>query len=257
MTIVATIAAVWGFGLDARDVGILGALSRLPAEPVMTGDYQPAERKYRLTRQMLEICLELGFPVFILSRSPLVLRDLDLPDLATSGVTWPVEQSWDGRPVMLSAEVVNAGGGPALVPFRVRFLGAAREALCAEAWEDLCRSCVAGLAGGESPLAKLGPWVPAGRYWSAGEPEWDVVAGSVDGRRLLLGEVKWSDRPVTVKEVAGIASELNAKGMPAALKHRVEAFHAVFVPKAEEGAKAAIPEGCLVVEAGEILGVLR
>ncbi len=42
------------------------------------GDYQPAERRYRLTRQMLEICLELGFPVFILSRSPLVLRDLDL-----------------------------------------------------------------------------------------------------------------------------------------------------------------------------------
>ena len=42
------------------------------------GDYQPAERKYRLTRQMLEVCLELGFPVFILSRSPLVLRDLDL-----------------------------------------------------------------------------------------------------------------------------------------------------------------------------------
>ena len=133
----------------------------------------------------------------------------------------------------------------------------AREALCAEAWEDLCRSCVARLAGGESPLAKLGPWAPAGRYWSAGEPEWDVVAGSVDGRRLLLGEVKWSDRPFTVKEVAGIASELKAKGMPAALKHRVEAFHAVFVPRAEEGAKTATPEGCLVVEAGEVLGVLR
>jgi hypothetical protein len=27
---------------------------------------------------MLEVCLELGFPVFVLSRSPLVLRDLDL-----------------------------------------------------------------------------------------------------------------------------------------------------------------------------------
>ena len=54
------------------------ALARVPRDVIGLGDYQPAERKYRLTRQMLEICLELGFPVFILSRSPLVLRDLDL-----------------------------------------------------------------------------------------------------------------------------------------------------------------------------------
>jgi DNA repair photolyase len=54
------------------------ALERAPRDVIGVGDYQPAERKYRLTRQMLEVCLELGFPVFILSRSPLVLRDLDL-----------------------------------------------------------------------------------------------------------------------------------------------------------------------------------
>jgi hypothetical protein len=45
---------------------------------VFTGDYQPVERKFRLSRQMLEVCLELGFPVFVLTRSPLVLRDMDL-----------------------------------------------------------------------------------------------------------------------------------------------------------------------------------
>jgi DNA repair photolyase len=54
------------------------ALARAPRDVIAIGDYQPAERKYRLTRQMLEVCLELGFPVFILSRSPLVMRDLDL-----------------------------------------------------------------------------------------------------------------------------------------------------------------------------------
>mgnify|MGYP001818036835 CR=1 FL=1 len=42
-----------------------------------TGDYQPAERKFQLSRRMLEVCLELGFPVSVLERSPLVLRDLD------------------------------------------------------------------------------------------------------------------------------------------------------------------------------------
>ena len=54
------------------------ALSRVPVGVVFTGDYQPAERKYRLSRQMLEVCHELGFPVMVLERSPLVLRDLDL-----------------------------------------------------------------------------------------------------------------------------------------------------------------------------------
>ncbi len=54
------------------------ALSRLPVDMLFTGDYQPAERKFHLSRRMLEVCLELGFPVFVLSRSPLVTRDLDL-----------------------------------------------------------------------------------------------------------------------------------------------------------------------------------
>ncbi len=54
------------------------ALSRTPVDLVMTGDYQPAERKFGLSRRMLEVCLELGFPVSVLERSPLVLRDLDL-----------------------------------------------------------------------------------------------------------------------------------------------------------------------------------
>ena len=54
------------------------ALSRVPVDLVFTGDYQPAERKYQISRRMLEMCRDLGFPVFVLERSPLVLRDLDL-----------------------------------------------------------------------------------------------------------------------------------------------------------------------------------
>lgn len=54
------------------------ALERQPIDLVFTGDYQPAERKYQLSRRMLEVCCELGFPVFVLERSPLVLRDLDV-----------------------------------------------------------------------------------------------------------------------------------------------------------------------------------
>jgi DNA repair photolyase len=54
------------------------ALSRVPVDLVFTGDYQPCERKFMLSRRMLEVCFELGFPVFVLTRSPLVIRDLDL-----------------------------------------------------------------------------------------------------------------------------------------------------------------------------------
>ena len=54
------------------------ALARVPADIVFTGDYQPAERKFMVSKHMLEVCRDLGFPVFVLERSPLVLRDLDL-----------------------------------------------------------------------------------------------------------------------------------------------------------------------------------
>jgi DNA repair photolyase len=54
------------------------ALRRVPVDIVGTGDYQAAERKFGLSRQMLQVCMELGFPVLVLERSPLVLRDLDL-----------------------------------------------------------------------------------------------------------------------------------------------------------------------------------
>jgi DNA repair photolyase len=54
------------------------ALKNAPLDAVFTADYQPAERKFQMSRRMLEVCLEAGFPVFILERNPGILRDLDL-----------------------------------------------------------------------------------------------------------------------------------------------------------------------------------
>jgi AAA+ ATPase superfamily predicted ATPase len=52
--------------------------------------------------------------------------------------------------------------------------------LVAAAWEELCRDS----------LPRLGSWEPGGRWWRGNEPEWDVVASSMDRRRIALGEVK-------------------------------------------------------------------
>lgn len=54
------------------------ALKNVPLDPIFTGDYQPAERKFEMSRRMLMVCYETGFPVFVLERNPGILRDLDL-----------------------------------------------------------------------------------------------------------------------------------------------------------------------------------
>jgi DNA repair photolyase len=54
-------------------------LPKLPHEIITTGDWQqPAETRYRLSRQLLEVVLEHEFPLFVIERSPLITRDLDL-----------------------------------------------------------------------------------------------------------------------------------------------------------------------------------
>jgi DNA repair photolyase len=54
-------------------------LPRLRRDIIAAGDWQrPAEDRYRLSRGMLEVVRDLGFPLFIVERSPLLTRDLDL-----------------------------------------------------------------------------------------------------------------------------------------------------------------------------------
>ena len=56
--------------------------------------YQPMERKYRLTRQCIEALKEFGWGIDILTRSPLVTRDIDLLSDTSSvavGITIPTD----------------------------------------------------------------------------------------------------------------------------------------------------------------------
>jgi DNA repair photolyase len=52
-----------------------------------TDPYQPAERKHKLTRRILEVMLETRHPVMITTKSALIIRDLDiLTELAKLGL---------------------------------------------------------------------------------------------------------------------------------------------------------------------------
>jgi DNA repair photolyase len=61
-------------------------------KPIMLGantdPYQPVERRMRVTRSILEVLLEVHHPVSVITKSALVLRDLDLlSQLAREGLT--------------------------------------------------------------------------------------------------------------------------------------------------------------------------
>jgi len=90
-------------------------LSKVRRDVIAVGDYQPAEAKYGLSREMLKVCAELGFPTLILEKSPLVLKDLDLMSQIN-------ERSW--ACVMFSIVRPDSGGyGQIFEPYAPRIEG--------------------------------------------------------------------------------------------------------------------------------------
>ncbi len=76
----------WGHFLDVK-INAPEVLARELAKNPKRGEillgsvtdaYQPVERKYRLARTILKILVSYDFPVSILTKSDLVVRDLDL-----------------------------------------------------------------------------------------------------------------------------------------------------------------------------------
>ena len=130
---------------------------------------------------------------------------------------------------------------------RLRYWRRHRRSLEAYAWEELCRMSVPLLHRADIPLARLGPFEPAQRYWRGGDPEFDVVALSVDGRRMLVGEVKWPAKALAKPEAVVPADTSALPGSAEA-----EAVRALFVPEGAGGETAVD-----VVDARTVMNVLR
>ena len=110
------------------------------------------------------------------------------------------------------------------------YWGRHRAALEAYAWEEL--------------------WEPAQRYWRGNAPELDVVARSVDGRRLLVGEAKW---PAQSRAASRAGPLPGIDTMPGA--GDLELISARFVPEAS--VRTDTSTGVHLLDARDVISVLR
>jgi hypothetical protein len=103
----------------------------------------------------------------------------------------------------------------------------------------------------------MGDWEPARRFWHGEGPEWDVVSQTSDGRYVLLGEVKWSERPVELPKLRTLAKTLLTKGIPPVKGLRdKDLLPVIFVPEVSEDTPLEI-DGVHVVSGEQVLKELR
>src|SRR5215475_220348 len=73
--------------LLAKELSAPGYVPKVIAMGTNTDPYQPLEKKLRITRSILEVLREFKNPVAIVTKSPLILRDIDiLSDMAKEGL---------------------------------------------------------------------------------------------------------------------------------------------------------------------------
>ena len=77
-----------------------------------------------------------------------------------------------------------------------------RGGLEAYAWEELCRMAVPKLHCVAPKVAEHGPFGVAKRYWYRNDRELDIVARSLSGPEVLVGEAKWRMRDVHKRDLS-------------------------------------------------------
>jgi len=258
------------FGLDlesAVDTLVLDPAGPLHPEPdrLLLEEVPPATALRPLldvtgagAHRVSEIAGRLGWPASSLSRPLAALTEMGLVRRETPFGSEPRSGKRSlyriDDPFLRLWFRVVAPGRTALAQApretRLEYWRRHRAGLEALAWEELCRMAVPFLHRSASPLADLGPWEPAQRYWRRNEPEYDVMARSLDGRRLLVGEAKSPSRPLSA---ATRRFRPRAPAIPGA--GELEIVPVVFAPSG--AADPTVGTGVHVIDARTVFDVLR
>ena len=100
--------------------------------------------------------------------------------------------------------------------------------LFAAEWEELARRSVVVSKRLASLSGRDDFWMPAGRWWQGAEHELDVVSVNGSRTKTMIGEVKWSERPFTRKEVTALVAEFTTRTSPPGLPQNV--VRSLFLP---------------------------
>ena len=94
------------------------------------------------------------------------------------------------------------------------------EGIFAYQWESLVRRTVHLAEKVRNLLSDDDLWFPAGRWWKDNHAEWDILSTNYQKNVALLGEVKWSERPFSSREVEQLVHDLFAREQPTGLPQR-------------------------------------
>ncbi|MCX6537849.1 MAG: ATP-binding protein [Acidobacteria bacterium] len=128
-----------------------------------------------------------------------------------------------------------------------------KDALEAETWETLCRSAVPRLPALCEDTKPDDTWMPGRRWWQGREPEWDVVSTTTGGHATLVGEVKWSSKPLGHAEIERLARALLARPLPPGLLPQTR--RVLFVPRPAPSATVT-NHGVHVIDAEAVMKAL-
>ena len=211
-----------------------------------------------------EIAARIGRPVTSLARAMQRLQEMGLIRRETP---FGESENQTKRSLYVLADpfvrlwfrVVAPHRGRLLTSTRSQRIGLLRKfwpELTAKAFEELCRSELS-VIDPRSHVGRLGPWESGRRWWQGNAPEWDVVSRSTSAERILAGEVKWSAKPFTLRELEGLAKHLAAKPLPPNVSvASAEIVRVLFVPAVVKGTSRSI-KGIRVVTAAEMLSLTR
>lgn len=116
-------------------------------------------------------------------------------------------------------------------------------------WEEICRASVPYFRWNDHLFGA------ASRYWHGSDPEWDILAESLDKKILLIGEAKWIAKIPSTKWVYTTIEELKAKGTPSVCRYqKFKPFYLLFIP--EKPSDLSLPANVKVIDAQEILKII-